>query len=107
MARTGCSAFSPDNQLWANCGQDGKLKIWETRTGKLKQDYVPNLHLSSGCSVLEWITVSQQSNTVSHVLIFIFFISSVFTKNSIIYQSGKIILLITFKIIDEIHQNVL
>ncbi|KAG8042146.1 hypothetical protein G9C98_000137 [Cotesia typhae] len=65
MARTGCSAFSPDNQLWANCGQDGKLKIWETRSGKLKQDYVPNLHLSSGCSALEWITVSQQSNTPS------------------------------------------
>ncbi|XP_044576706.1 arylphorin subunit alpha-like isoform X3 [Cotesia glomerata] len=65
MASTGCSTFSPDNQLWANCGRDGKLKIWETRTGKLKQDYVPNLHLSSGCSVLEWITVSQQSNTPS------------------------------------------
>ncbi|KAK0092601.1 hypothetical protein PV326_001058 [Microctonus aethiopoides] len=61
MASTGCSAFSPDGQYWAYCGRDGKLKIWETSTSRLKQEFIPDLHLSSPCSVLEWITVGQQS----------------------------------------------
>lgn len=72
MASTGCSAFSPDGQYWAHCGRDGKLKIWETSTSRLKQEFIPDLHLSSPCSVLEWITVGQQSanTTVYHVLTF-------------------------------------
>ncbi|XP_043461904.1 WD repeat-containing protein 43 [Leptopilina heterotoma] len=66
MANPGCSAFSNDGQYLANCGIDGKLKIWETATNRLKVDYVPNYHLKSPCSVIKWITVSLQStNTTS------------------------------------------
>ncbi|XP_063991127.1 WD repeat-containing protein 43 isoform X3 [Diachasmimorpha longicaudata] len=63
MASPGCSAFSSNQQYWAFCGIDGKLKIWETATSTLKQEFVPNLHLSSPCSVIGWITVGQQSTT--------------------------------------------
>lgn len=60
MASTGCSAFSQDEQYYAFCGSDGKLKIWETASGRLKHEYTPNRHLSSPCSVLEWIFVGLQ-----------------------------------------------
>ncbi|KAG7210283.1 hypothetical protein KM043_011827 [Ampulex compressa] len=65
MASAGCSAFSQDGEYFAYCGNDGKLKIWETASGRLKHEYVPNLHLSSPCSVVGWISVSYQSTTTS------------------------------------------
>ncbi|XP_011305211.1 WD repeat-containing protein 43 [Fopius arisanus] len=65
MASTGCSAFSSNQQYWAICGNDGKLKIWETATSRLKQEFVPNLHLSSPCSVIGWITIGQQPTSVA------------------------------------------
>ncbi|KYN01104.1 WD repeat-containing protein 43 [Cyphomyrmex costatus] len=58
MASTGCSAFSQDGQYYAFCGNDGKLKIWETASGRLKHEYTPNRHLSSPCSVIGWILPS-------------------------------------------------
>lgn len=61
MASTGRSAFSQDGQYYAYCGNDGKLKIWETASGRLKHEYTPNRHLSSPCSVIGWISVSPQS----------------------------------------------
>ncbi|XP_001604509.1 WD repeat-containing protein 43 [Nasonia vitripennis] len=61
MASASHSAFSHDGQFLAFCGTDGKLKIWETATSRLKQEFVPNLHLSSPCSVLDWIVVGAQS----------------------------------------------
>lgn len=73
MANAACTAFSQDGQYFAYCGSDGKLKIWETATSRLKQEYVPNLHLYSPCSVLCWISVNTQatSTSVCHV-VFIF-----------------------------------
>ncbi|XP_024890488.1 WD repeat-containing protein 43 [Temnothorax curvispinosus] len=61
MASTGYSAFSQDGQYYAVCGNDGKLKIWETASGRLKHEYTPNRHLSSPCSVIGWISASPQS----------------------------------------------
>ncbi|KAK2586858.1 hypothetical protein KPH14_009796 [Odynerus spinipes] len=65
MASTACTAFSQDGQYFAYCGNDGKLKIWETATSRLKQEYVPNLHLQSPCSVLCWISVNTQATSTS------------------------------------------
>lgn len=57
------SSFSYCGQFYGHCGSDGKLKIWETATGTLKQEYIPNLHLTSPCTCLTWIAPS--STTVS------------------------------------------
>ncbi|KAL2724285.1 WD repeat-containing protein 43-like [Vespula squamosa] len=65
MANAACTAFSQDGQYFAYCGSDGKLKIWETATSRLKQEYVPNLHLYSPCSVLCWISVNTQATSTS------------------------------------------
>ncbi|KAF7990041.1 hypothetical protein HCN44_008715 [Aphidius gifuensis] len=59
------SEFSPNGEYWAQCSNDGKLKIWETSTSRLKQEFTPNLHLSSPCSVLEWLIVGQQAPTTA------------------------------------------
>ncbi|XP_014256664.1 WD repeat-containing protein 43 [Cimex lectularius] len=50
-------SFSDCGQYFAYSGPDGKLKLWETSAGTLKQEYVPNLHLSSPCTALIWISI--------------------------------------------------
>lgn len=47
--------FSPDQKLFAIIQGDGKLKIWDAETSLMKQEYVPNLHLSTPCTALKWI----------------------------------------------------
>lgn len=54
------SEFSPDNKLFALIDDQGVLKIWDTETNELKQEYTPNLHLSAPCTCLTWVTVSQK-----------------------------------------------
>ncbi|XP_012280196.1 WD repeat-containing protein 43 [Orussus abietinus] len=61
MANVTCSAFSHDSQYLAHCGNDGKLRIWEVASGRLKLEYVLILHASSTCSVLGWINVDGQA----------------------------------------------
>ncbi|OAD55589.1 WD repeat-containing protein 43 [Eufriesea mexicana] len=65
MATTANYAFSSDGEYFAHCGNDGKLKIWDTSTGRLKQEYVSNFHLSSPCCVLAWLYVSSQTTNTS------------------------------------------
>ncbi|XP_029035150.1 WD repeat-containing protein 43 [Osmia bicornis bicornis] len=65
MATTANYAFSPDGEYFAHCGNDGKLKIWDTGTGRLKQEYVSNFHLSSPCCVLTWLYVNSRSTNTS------------------------------------------
>ncbi|XP_046675247.1 WD repeat-containing protein 43 isoform X1 [Homalodisca vitripennis] len=50
------SSFSTCGHFYAHCGSDSKLKIWETGTGNLKQEYTPNLHLTSPYTCLTWIS---------------------------------------------------
>ena len=50
--------FSPDRKLFAIIENDGKLKIWDVEKSQLKQEYVPNLHLSTPCTALKWILLS-------------------------------------------------
>lgn len=77
MAHANFSAFSPDSSFLAICSDDGKLKIYETHTNRLKLEYVPNLHLSSPCSAITWIKASSQTNNpVSHVCFTQFFFVS-------------------------------
>ncbi|XP_012527927.1 WD repeat-containing protein 43 [Monomorium pharaonis] len=67
MASIGRSAFSQDGQYYAYCGNDGKLKIWETASGRLKHEYTSNRHLSSPCSVIGWISVNPQSTPSGNI----------------------------------------
>ncbi|KDR13291.1 WD repeat-containing protein 43 [Zootermopsis nevadensis] len=55
MAVLECSAFSESGKYFGYCGVDGKLKVWETESGILSQEYTPNLHLSSPCTCLTWV----------------------------------------------------
>lgn len=50
--------FSPDQQLFAVIQSDGVLKIYDAETSALKQEYVPNLHLSTPCTALKWIKLA-------------------------------------------------
>ncbi|CAL7941872.1 unnamed protein product [Xylocopa violacea] len=65
MAATANYAFSFDGEYFAHCGNDGKLKIWDTGTGRLKDEYVSNFHLSSPCCVLTWLYVSSRATNTS------------------------------------------
>ncbi|XP_076665868.1 WD repeat-containing protein 43 [Andrena cerasifolii] len=64
-AAASCYAFSSDGEYFAHCGNDGKLKIWDTSTGRLKQEYVSNFHLSSMCCTLAWLYVNPQSTNAT------------------------------------------
>lgn len=50
------AAFSSDGEYFAFSNSDGRLKLWETSSGILKQEYTPSSHLSSTCSCLSWST---------------------------------------------------
>ena len=56
--------FSPDGKLFAFINDQGILRIWDTDTNELKQEYTPNLHLSGPCSALVWISVTSGSETL-------------------------------------------
>lgn len=64
MAGLECSAFSEDGKYFCYSGADGKLKVWDTESGILSQEYTPNLHLSSPCTCLTWVS---SRTSVSHV----------------------------------------
>lgn len=58
--------FSPDQKLFAAIQSDGKLKIWDVLRNQLKQEYVPNLHLSTPCTALKWIKLSSGQKVCEH-----------------------------------------
>ncbi|XP_035290573.1 WD repeat-containing protein 43 [Anguilla anguilla] len=48
-------AFSPKSrQYLALCAQDGRLRIWDTDSKTLHQEYVPSAHLSATCTCIAW-----------------------------------------------------
>uniref|UniRef100_A0A3P8WLV6 WD repeat domain 43 n=1 Tax=Cynoglossus semilaevis TaxID=244447 RepID=A0A3P8WLV6_CYNSE len=47
--------FSPKSQQYlAVCAQDGRLRIWNTDSKTLYQEYVPSAHLSATCTCISW-----------------------------------------------------
>ncbi|XP_068195566.1 WD repeat-containing protein 43 [Antennarius striatus] len=47
--------FSPKSrQYLAVCAQDGRLRIWNTDSKTLHQEYVPSAHLSATCTCIAW-----------------------------------------------------
>lgn len=56
--------FSPDQKLFAVIQRDGVLKIYDAETSILKQEYVPNLHLSTPCTALKWIKLALSKKVI-------------------------------------------
>ncbi|KAM8915042.1 WD repeat-containing protein 43 [Spinachia spinachia] len=47
--------FSPQSrQYLALCAQDGRLRIWNTDSKTIHQEYVPSAHLSATCICIAW-----------------------------------------------------
>ncbi|XP_028994586.1 WD repeat-containing protein 43 [Betta splendens] len=47
--------FSPKSkQYLALCAQDGRLRVWNTDSKTLHQEYVPSSHLSATCTCIAW-----------------------------------------------------
>ncbi|XP_076605364.1 WD repeat-containing protein 43 [Chaetodon auriga] len=47
--------FSPKSrQYLALCAQDSRLRIWNTDSKTLQQEYVPSAHLSATCTCIAW-----------------------------------------------------
>ncbi|KAJ8707952.1 hypothetical protein PYW08_010318 [Mythimna loreyi] len=57
------AAFSDDGKYYSAITQDGRLRIWDTETNVLKQEYTPDLHLTSPPSCLQWISATQSAST--------------------------------------------
>ena len=54
MEESQTSQFSLCGNFFAHTNRNGVLKIWDTQTGKLHQDYTPSSHLASVGSCLQW-----------------------------------------------------
>ncbi|XP_020800954.1 WD repeat-containing protein 43 [Drosophila serrata] len=51
--------FSPNGgQLFASVDEQGILRIWDTETSTLKQEFTPNLQVSGPCTALAWVSVA-------------------------------------------------
>lgn len=59
--------FSQHGNLFALVNDQGILRIWDTETNELKQEYTPNLHLSGPCNTVIWVDFKsrKKSNTLS------------------------------------------
>ncbi|KAL0273648.1 UNVERIFIED_CONTAM: hypothetical protein PYX00_006272 [Menopon gallinae] len=53
-------SFNESGLLLAHWSSAGKLKIWDTSTGTVKQEYTKNLHLTSPCTCLYWLQCSKR-----------------------------------------------
>ncbi|XP_008844698.1 WD repeat-containing protein 43 [Nannospalax galili] len=55
-------AFSPVSQAYfALASSDGHLRVWETASNRLHQEYVPSAHLSGTCTCLAWAPARLQA----------------------------------------------
>ncbi|KAK5640559.1 hypothetical protein RI129_011370 [Pyrocoelia pectoralis] len=56
--------FSKDGKYFAKLSTNGKLKIWETSTSSLLQEFTPDFHLTTPCTCLQFI---QQELLENHI----------------------------------------
>lgn len=67
------SEYSLDGKFYASISYDGKLKIWDTETSDLRQEFVPQLHLTVPFTCLTWINVDhtgfpQKVTYINHIV---------------------------------------
>eukprot|EP00123_Amoebidium_parasiticum_P011451 comp20721_c0_seq1/m.27070 comp20721_c0_seq1/g.27070 ORF comp20721_c0_seq1/g.27070 comp20721_c0_seq1/m.27070 type:complete len:606 (-) comp20721_c0_seq1:170-1987(-) len=46
--------FDPSGELYATLSADGRLRVWETATGNMRQEHTPATHLSDTFTCLAW-----------------------------------------------------
>lgn len=71
------AAFSEDGKYYSAITQDGRLRIWDTETNVLKQEYTPDLHLTLPPSCLQWVSATQSAVRTHVVFInyYLYFLS--------------------------------
>jgi len=55
--------FSNNGEYLAVAGGDGRLRIWETASCTVKQEFIPSSHLSATCTCIEWSPSSSISSS--------------------------------------------
>lgn len=58
--------FSPGGEYLGTSGSDGRLKIWDSATSTLKQEFVPSSHLTATCTCIEWAPDGSSSQVKEH-----------------------------------------
>ncbi|KAF7269513.1 WD repeat-containing protein 43 [Rhynchophorus ferrugineus] len=53
------SQFSEDGKYFAHISNDGKLKIWNTLSSSLEQEFTPDFHLNTPCTCLHFLPQRQ------------------------------------------------
>lgn len=59
------SQFSSDGKYFAQICGDGKLKVWDTSSGTFEQEFVPDYHLTSPCTCLQFVNRLTSNSKVS------------------------------------------
>lgn len=59
-------SFSPCGNYLAHFNAAGKLRVWETKTNFLKQEFTPGSHLSAPCSSMTWVPVSKSTGKLKN-----------------------------------------
>lgn len=68
MSDSTLSTFSTCGKYFSSFGADGKLRIWDTLSNTLKQEYTPNMHLTSPITSLKWIKLSNPVSSGVHFI---------------------------------------
>ncbi len=64
MSEKFLSSFSLSGRYYAICCKDGKLRIFDVPSNSLKQEFTPDVHLTSPYTDLKWITASKKVSTL-------------------------------------------
>lgn len=60
MAGKNLASFSNTGRYYAHICDDGKLRIWDVVSCVLKQEFTPDVHLTSPYTDLIWISTSKK-----------------------------------------------
>ncbi len=71
-------SLSDCGQYLAFCTTDGQLKLWDTLSGNLKQEYTPSSHLSATCVRIVWPTKQLQPFVLTLTLFSLLLLSFIF-----------------------------
>lgn len=66
MAKKNLASFSHSGRYYAHICDDGKLRIWDVVSCVLKQEFTPDVHLTSPYTDLVWISTSKKVISASN-----------------------------------------